>query len=168
MKCYTTTDKGVMPGIDLVSGPPYPHVCVGDPNVLYDHRRVEADEALAGNANNGKIMNCSMALDMNEEDHRRASYKLVPPNGSDDDQTLVKFEARVNSARTWYEFPRDTFSLAKGWISKTPRGPSVSAPVELFVLKKDNKAQVYKIEDIAKAPVLVFNVRYDGNELKTA
>ncbi len=50
MKCYTVTEKGVMPGIELGGKTPYPYVIVGDPNEQYDHRRVEVDGALAATA----------------------------------------------------------------------------------------------------------------------
>jgi hypothetical protein len=130
---------------------------------------VEVDSALAATASGGKILNCSMTLDMKPGELRRVSYKLVPPDDSDDDRVLALFAVRAADARTWYDFPRDTFMLAKGWISKAPRGPSVAAPVELVVLKKDDAARVYKVENLAKSPALMFTVRFDGGgELKAA
>lgn len=169
MKCYTVTEKGVAAGIEFMTAGPYPHICVGDPSVQYDHRRVEVDAALAAAANGGKIHDCSMALDMNEADRRRASYKLVPPAGQDNDKVLVMFEVRPGGdGRTWYDFPRDTFMLAKGWYSKTPRGPRVSAPVELAVLNKEDAVRVYKATDISQAPAPLLTVRFDGSELKAA
>lgn len=169
MKCYTVTEKGVTPGIELGGKTPYPHVIVGDPDEQYDHRRVEVDGALAATASGGKILNCSMTLDMKQGELRRVSYKLVPPDGSDDDKVLALFLVRAADARAWYEFPRDTFMLAKGWISKAPRGPSVAAPVELVVLKKDDAAKVYKVESLAKSPALMLTVSFDGGgELKAA
>ncbi len=168
MKCYTVTEKGVTPGIELGGKTPYPHVIVGDPDIQYDHRRVEVDGALAPGAG-GKILNCSVVLDMKSGELRRVSYKLVPPDGSDDDKVLALFAVRVADARAWYDFPRDTFMLAKGWISKSPRGPSVAAPVELVVLKKDESAKVYKVESLAKSPALILTVSFDGGgELKAA
>ncbi len=169
MKCYTVTEKGVTPGIELGGSSPYPHVIVGDPDEQYDHRRVEVDDALAATASGGKILKCSMALDRKEGELRRVSYKLVLPDGSDDDKVLALFAVRVPDARTWYDVPRDTFMLAKGWISKIRRGPSVAAPVDLVVLKKDDAARVYKVESLAKSPVLILTVRFDGGgELKAA
>lgn len=168
MKCYTVTEKGVAAGIAFVTGDPYPHVCVGNPDVEYDHRRVEVDAALANAADGGRILNCSVMLDMKEGERRRASYKLVPPDGSDNDKVLALFEVRVAGTRTWYDFPRDTFMLAKGWISKIPRGPQVAAPAELVVLNKDDAAQVYKVADVAKSPEPLFTVRFDGSDLKAA
>lgn len=169
MKCYTVTEKGVTPGIELGGKSPYPHVVVGDPDEQYDHRRVEVDGALAAKTSSGKILNCSVTLDMKQGELRRVSYKLIPPDGSDDDKVLAMFAVRVADARAWYDFPRDTFMLAKGWISKTPRGPSVAAPVELVVLKKDDAAKVYKVESLAKSPALMLTVSFDGGgELKAA
>ncbi len=168
MKCYTVTEKGVVAGIEITATDPYPHICVGDPGVEYDHRCVEVDAALAAGAKDGKILNCSTLLDMQEGNRRRVSYKLVPADGSDDDKVLALFAVRVAGARSWYDFPRDTFMLAKGWYSKTPRGPHVSAPAELVVLNKDDPARVYKMADIAKASVPLLTVRFDGKDLKAA
>lgn len=169
MKCYTVTEKGVTPGIELGGSSPYPHVIVGDPDVQYDHRRVEVDTTLAATASGGKILNCSMTLDMKQGELRRVSYKLVPPDGSDDDKALALFAVRVAGARAWYDFPHDTFMLAKGWISRSPRGPSAAAPVELVVLKKDDAAKVYRVVSLAKSPALMLTVSFDGGgELKAA
>jgi len=166
MKCYTVTETGVVAGIELTTTGPYPHVCVGDPKVEYDHRRVEVDAALA--AQGGRLHECSMLLDMNE-DRRRSSYKLVPPDGRDNDKVLVKFEVRPGGeGRVWYDFPRDTFMLAKGWLPRQARAPQVAAPVELVVLNQDDAVRVYQIVDIAKASVPLLTLRLDSSGLKVA
>ncbi|MCG6871335.1 MAG: hypothetical protein LJE84_03510 [Gammaproteobacteria bacterium] len=161
MKCYTVTANGVSEGIDLASEP-YPHVAVGDPAAPHHFRRVEVDEGLAGN---GKVMNCSVVLDVKEEDPRRASYKLVEATGEDDDQALVKIEPRATDAgRSFYELPANTFSLAVGWFSGS-QGNKVNSPVELVVLKKDTEIPIFQTEDMWKDPEPVLTVRFDGNRL---
>lgn len=163
MKCFTVTEKGVAAGIAWVKDP-YPHVGVGDPKVQYDYRRVEVDSALAESAANGTLRDCSITLDMKEEDHRRASYKLIPPTGKDEDQALVKLEAHcTTNGRTWYELPRHTFTLAKGWFANA--GPKVNTPVELIVLNKDGEVRIGKTEESGKSQI-VMTVYFDGNELR--
>lgn len=165
MKCFTVTEKGVTPGIAFAIGDPYPHVQIGDPHVEYDFRRVEVDAALAAGAANGVLPACSIVLDMKEGDRRRVSYKLVAPNGKDEDQALVKLEAHCTAVgRTFYELPRYTMTVAKGWFSKAS-GPSVNTPVELIVLNKGGEVKIYKSEDLGK-PELVFTVSFDGKELQ--
>lgn len=168
MKCYTVTEKGITPGIRLLPTP-YPHVPVGDPRVSSaDYRRVEIDPALMMNAQAQAIAACSIEIAYKEGERRRSSYKLIPPKGGDDDQALVKFEANcaTGDGRTFYDFPRDTFTVAKGWYSHNVQGPRVQMPVELAVLKKDCTARVLKVEDIAGRPALVFGVVFDGATLK--
>ncbi len=163
MKCFTVTEKGVTAGIAWVKEP-YPHVGVGDPKVEYDYRRVEVDGALAEGAAHGTLHECSIALDMKEEDRRRASYKLIPPTGKDTAQALVKLEAHcATSGRTWYELPRYTMTVAKGWFANA--GPQVNTPVELIVLNKDSEVKIGKIDENGKSQ-LVMTVYFDGNELK--
>lgn len=165
MKCFTVTERGVTPGIAFVARDPYPHVEIGDPQVEYDFRRVEVDAALAEGAANGVIPACSVTLDMKEGDRRRVSYKLVAPNGKDEDQALVKLEAHCTaSGRTFYEMPRYTLTVAKGWFSKAG-GPSVNTPVELIVLNKGGEVRIYKEEDLGR-PDLVYIISFDGNELR--
>jgi hypothetical protein len=162
MKCYTVTEKGVASGVRL-SQQPYPHIGVGDPANEPDYRLVEVDEALAaGDA----VSACSVALDQDEARPRRAGYKLVPPAG-DDNQALVKLEVHpgAGAQRTFYDLPRYTKTLAKGWFSKAG-GPRVDTPVELVLLKKGDEVRVYNVEDSDRSPALLFTLSFDGAELK--
>jgi hypothetical protein len=163
MKCYTVTEKGVTPGISI-SSDPYPHVGIGDPNAEPDFRRVEIDETLAGNVSNDYVSACSIQLEHKEEDKRRSAYKLINTTGKDDDQALVKFEVS-QKGRTSYEFPRNTFTLAKGWHSKDG-GPRVTTPVELVALRKGNNVRVFVTTDSKKESDLLFTISFDGNEVK--
>jgi hypothetical protein len=157
------TDKGIEAGIGIAREP-YPHVGVGDPKVAYDYRRVEVDEALAGS---GTLQACSVELDMDNKDPRRASYKLVSASGTDDDRALVKLEVLPGpKGRTYYELPRDTVSLAKGAFSRTAGGPQLEAPAELIVLRKDTDARVYQIEELGAPMRLTFTLSFDGRELR--
>lgn len=164
MKCFTVTEKGVAAGIAWVKEP-YPHVGVGDPKVQYDYRRVEVDGALAESAANGTLHDCSITLDMKEEDHRRASYKLIAPTGKDEGQALVKLEVHgAADGRTWYELPRHTFTVAKGWYANA--GPKVNTPVELIVLNKDSEVRICKTAEAGGTQRLM-TLYFDGNELRT-
>jgi hypothetical protein len=167
MKCYTVTEQGVTAGIAIASDP-YPHVGVGDPNVAYDYRRVEIDEALATTAaSGGSIRACSVELDMSESDSRRASYKLITPAGTDEDQALVKLEVHPGAGgRTFYDLPRHTVTLAKGAFTRTAGGPHLETPVELVVIRKGGEVDVYKSADVFTAPKLAFSVGFDGSELR--
>jgi SH3-like domain-containing protein len=101
---------------------------------------------------------------MKEEDHRRASYKLIPPTGKDEGHALVKLEAHcATSGRTWYELPRYTTTIAKGWFANA--GPKVNTPVELVILEKGGEVKISKTDENGKSQ-LVMTVQFDGNELK--
>jgi hypothetical protein len=168
MKCYTVTENGIVPGIKFLREP-FPHVAVGDPGLSSaDYRRVEVDAALAAGAADDTIMACSYAADMKSGATRRASYKLVPPAGGEDDLTLVKFEARCATPgnRTYYDFPLYTRALANGWYLAGGKGPQVSAPVNLVVLKKGDEVAIHRTVDFSKRPELVFTVHFDGAGLK--
>lgn len=163
MKCHTVTETGVTTGIHITPEP-YAHVGVGNPDVIYDYRRVAVHEALAGTGS-GTIVRCSMVIDRDESDSRRVSYKLMPATGKDDDQALVLLNANCASpaGRTFYDYPRDTFTLANGWYS---RGPRVSHPVDLIIVRKDaGEVRVYRVEDISRKPDPVFALSFDGAEL---
>ncbi len=162
MKCFTVTEKGTAAGITWVKEP-YPHVGVGDPKVEYDYRRVEVDGALAENVANGTLYDCSISLDIKETDPRRASYKLIVPNGKDEDRALVKLEAHcATNGRTWYELPRHTFTIAKGWYANA--GPKVNTPVELIVLNKGEEVRIFRTEGENK-PERVMTVYFDGRAM---
>jgi len=162
MKCYTVTENGVRPGIEVMPEP-YPHVGVGDPAVTYDYRRVAVDEALGAN---GPLASCSYVIDRDEGDTRATSYKLVPASGVDDDQALVLLVAHcAPNGRTFYDFPRYTFTLANGWYSA---GPRVRTPANLIVMKKGYTVRVDKIEDLTQRPERVFSIAFDGSELRLA
>jgi len=166
MKCYTVTENGITPGIGCVNEP-YPHVPVGDRRAEPDYRRVALADALAGSAVNGAVTRCSLTLESNDADRRRASYKLVPPSNKDDDQALVKFEVHAApGARSAYDFPRYTFTVAKGWISDAPGRPQANTPVELVVLKRGATVTVTQTERGSGAPQTVMQLEFDGNELR--
>ncbi|BAU46877.1 hypothetical protein SVA_0295 [Sulfurifustis variabilis] len=168
MKCYTVTENGMTPGIDFVDEP-YPHVPVGDPRNEPDFRRVQIEDALASSSTNGAVTSCSLALVPNDDDRRRASYRLVPPTGRDDDQALVKLEARAApGCRTWYNPPRETLTVAKGWIPEGGSGPRVRTPVEMMVLRKGGEIGVYETNRSDPQGRLKFRVRFDGAELALA
>jgi hypothetical protein len=166
MKCFTVTENGVVTGISFVREP-YPHIPVGDPQLSSaDYRRVEIDAALADSARDGVITACSYVLDAKPgADHRRVSYKIIA-SGNDDDMALVKLEAHCAAPgqRTFYEFPRDTMTLANGWYL-WDRGPQVRTPVNLVVLGKNGEVRIYRTVDIRKPPELVFIVQFDGTRL---
>lgn len=165
MKCFTATENGVTSGIHFVNQP-YPHVPVGDPRNEPDLRRVRLAEALASASANGAVTSCSINLVPNDDDRRRASYDLVPPTGRDDDQALVKLEVHPPSGwRTWYNLPRETLTVAKGWLSEGGTGPRVSTPVELVVLKKDGSIAVHETDRTNPNGRLKFRLRFDGSTL---
>lgn len=166
MKCFTVTKSGVAPGIQFLTKP-YPHIDIGDPKILPNYRRVEVDTELASKASKDSITECSMKLERKQEDNRRSSYMLIPQKQGDEEKALIKLEARCASdkGRTFYQVPRNTFSLAVGWIRKTS-GPGVSTPVELLVLPKGEEIKIYKTEDINKDPERVFAIKFDGKNVK--
>lgn len=168
MKCFTVTENGVVHGIKFLREP-YPHVAVGDPKLSSaDYRRVEIDASLAARAANDIITTCSHTFDMKSGSNRRATYKLVASTGNDDSQALVKFEAHCASPgnRTFYDFPLYTLALANGWFLAGGKGPQVSTPVNLVVLKKDDEVIIHRTVDVWKKPEFVFIVHFDGAELK--
>jgi hypothetical protein len=168
MKCYTVTKDGVVPGIQFLREP-YPHVAVGDPALSSaDCRRVEVDAALAGGATDGVVKACSYTLDSKNSENRRSSYKLVAPAGNDDDLALVKLEAccAAPGCRAFYDLPLYTLALANGWCLAGGKGPQVSTPVNLVVLKKGNEVKIYRTVDIRLPAELVFSVHFDGSELR--
>lgn len=165
MKCYTVTEHGITPGISYVNEP-YPHVPVGDPRNEPDFRRVPVDEGLLGASTNGAVTNCSLVLVPNDDDRRRASYQLTPPSGRDDDRALIKLEVRApQGSRTWYQPPRETLTVAKGWLAEGGSGPRVNTPVELMVLKKDGEIEVYETDRTYPLGRLRLRLRFDGAEL---
>lgn len=165
MKCYTVTENGVTPGIHFVNDP-YPHVPVGDPRNEPDFRRVQIDPALASGSFNGAVSSCSLALAPNDDDRRRASYRLAPPNGRDDDQALVKLEVHAPPGwRSSYNPPRETLTVAKGWLPEGGSGPRVNTPVELMVLRKGGEIEVYQTDRTHPLGSLKFRLRFDGTEL---
>lgn len=164
MKCYTVTENGITPGINFVDEP-YPHIPVGDPRNEPDFRRVRLDEALVSVSTNGAVSSCSLALAPNDDDRRRASYQLTPPTGRDDDQALVKLEVRAPSGwRTSYNPPRETLSVAKGWLPEGGSGPRANTPVELLVLKKGGETEVYETDRTHPLGRLKFRLSFDGSE----
>lgn len=166
MKCYTVTKDGVVPGIQFLREP-YPHVAVGDPALSSaDCRRVEVDAALAGGES--VIKTCSYTLDSKNSGNRRSSYKLVAAAGNDDDQALVKLEAccAAPGCRTFYDLPLNTLALANGWCLADGKGPQVSTPVNLVVLKKGDEVKIYRTVDIRLPAELVFSVSFNGSELR--
>jgi hypothetical protein len=168
MKCYTVTHNGVIRGIKFFRTP-YPHVAVGDPTLSSaDCRRVEVDKELAESATNDSIIACSYVPDVKQGEMRRSSFKLIAPTGIDDDQALVKLEARCASPgnRTFYDLPLYTFALANGWYLADGTGPQVSTPVNLIVLDQGDDVKIYRTVDIWKQPELVFAVAFDGAELR--
>jgi hypothetical protein len=168
MKCYTVTKDGIVPGIQFLREP-YPHVAVGDPALSSaDCRRVEIDAALAAGATDGVIKTSSYTLDSKKSGNRRSSYKLVVPTGNDDDQALVKLEACCAAAgcRAFYDLPLNTLALANGWCLADGKGPQVSTPVNLVVLKKGDEVRIYRTVDIRLPAELVFSVSFNGSELR--
>ena len=166
MKCFTVTEAGVTPGIRLSGKDPYPFIGVGDPANSSDYRRVEADKALADGSKDGVITSCSIVLDMNEEDNRRSSYKMIPATGTDDDKALVLVEARASkTGRTHYDLPRYAFNVASGWHAN---GPVVTFPVNLVIINKDSTIKVMKTEDITKGSSPFMAVQFDGTGMKKA
>lgn len=168
MKCYSVTESGVAEGIRF-SPAPYPHVLVGDAREEYDYRRVKIDPQLASQSRDTTLTECSVVLDTNNDDRRRASYTLAPPSGADADKALVKIEVRAGAGvRTWYEFPRYTFSVAKGWVAEQPGAPRVLAPVELVVLEKGAAIRVMQTaRDSGKSNALM-TLAFDGVVLRRA
>jgi hypothetical protein len=165
MKCYTVTENGITPGINFADQP-YPHVPVGDPRNEPDFRRVRIDAALATSSTNGAVARCSLALTPNDDDRRRASYELVPPSGRDDDRALIKLEARAAPGwRTWYNPPRDTLTVAKGWFPEGGYGPRANTPVELVVLRKGAEIEVYETDRTNPHGRVKWKLRFDGAEL---
>jgi hypothetical protein len=167
MKCYTVTENGVTDGIQFTADGTYPHVVVGDPDNPYLMRRVKVDDGLAHQARNHTIGECSIELDVNDDDRRRASYRLVPAGERDTEQALVKLEAHCNrdGGRTWYWLPRNAFSVAVGEYAD-PDGHRTRVPVNLLVVHKDDVVEICRTEDVWKAPEHVFDIRYDGSTLR--
>ncbi|MBI3778847.1 MAG: hypothetical protein HY274_08045 [Gammaproteobacteria bacterium] len=167
MKCFTVTENGVVPGIKFLREP-YPHIPVGDPKLSSnDYRRVEVDASLASGGD-ATVMKCSYVLDMQTGDKRRASYKLVPATGEDDDQALVKLEAHCAppGQRSFYDLPLYTFALANGWYLANGTGPQARTPVNLVVLNKGDEVKINRAIDVWKQSEHVFSVAFDGRELK--